>query len=281
MDFEEMNAWHGGYMFGDLRILRPMSVSYALRNGQIGSLWPQAEASESLKAYMEMDFGCLRETVVQLLENPGSTRKIRTTTFSNDPHNLSSADDVLTLLVHLGYLGCDINTSEVFIPNKEALQAFKDSTSDPVWAGLIQMHALSKELLEDTFNMDSGNVAKVIDMAHQKMLPAKSRNSEEALSCVISWAYIHANAFYSKHLGQDLRLGYIYAFYLPKPGNLTLPALLIEMKCNRSKAAKKQLIAKDYADKAKENGCRKILLVGIKCSERTMRHTCKIQEFSV
>jgi hypothetical protein len=282
MDFEKVKEWYEGYRFGDLHIYSPMSVSNALYNRQISNYWNQAATYESLKAYICMDFDGLKETVIQLLENPGSAKKIKSTTFSNDVHNFSSADDVLTLLVHLGYLGYDINTSEVYIPNKEVLQVFKDSISDPVWAGLIQIHTLSKELLEETLNMDSGKAAKAIEMVHQKIISVENYNSEEALSYVISWAYIHANALCSKFMELASGKGYLDAFYLPKIGSLTLPALLIELKWNRSaKAAVKQIIDKDYVDKAKELGCSRILFVGINCSERTKRHTCKIQEFLV
>lgn len=39
-------------------------------------------------------------------------------------------DDILTLLIHLGYLGYDNENKEVFIPNKEILDVFKTSTDD-------------------------------------------------------------------------------------------------------------------------------------------------------
>jgi len=48
-------------------------------------------------------------------------------TFSNDMVTFGNADDVLTLLIHLGYLGYDFNTKEVFIPNEEILHEYHTS----------------------------------------------------------------------------------------------------------------------------------------------------------
>ena len=51
-------------------------------------------------------------------------------------------DDVLSLLVHLGYLGYNAGRGEVYIPNCEILEAFRTSTngseSEP---GFVQSHS--------------------------------------------------------------------------------------------------------------------------------------------
>ena len=44
-----------------------------------------------------------------------------------------SKDDILTMLIHLGYLGYDSDTKEVFIPNKEVMDVFKSSTKSQDW----------------------------------------------------------------------------------------------------------------------------------------------------
>lgn len=45
--------------------------------------------------------------------------RIDTGTFQNDMTSLQGRDDVLTLLVHLGYLAYDDDSGEVYIPNEE------------------------------------------------------------------------------------------------------------------------------------------------------------------
>jgi hypothetical protein len=282
MDFESMKAWYEGYKFGDLHIYSPMSVSNALYEREINNYWTQSASYESLRSYICMNYDGLKETVVQLLENPLSSKKIKTTLFSNDVHNFSSADDVLTLLVHLGYLGYDSKTNEIYIPNMEVREVFRASISDPIWSGLIKIHAISKELLDDTLNMDGAKVAKAIELVHQRIITIENYNSEEALSYVISWAYVHANAYYNKFAELESGKGFIDALYLPKPEYSSKPPLLIELKWNRSiKTAINQIIDKDYIDKAKELGYNKVLLVGINYSERTKKHTCKILEIAI
>lgn len=49
---------------------------------------------------------------------------IDTGTFQNDMTSLQGRDDVLTLLVHLGYLAYDDDSGEVYIPNEEVRQEF-------------------------------------------------------------------------------------------------------------------------------------------------------------
>ena len=48
--------------------------------------------------------------------------------YQNDMTTFNGRDDVLSLLVHLGYLGFDDQTSQVFIPNREILDEFRTST---------------------------------------------------------------------------------------------------------------------------------------------------------
>lgn len=45
-------------------------------------------------------------------------------------------DDVLTLLVHLGYLAFDEAKDEVFIPNQEIAQEFVNAVDGKGWDGI-------------------------------------------------------------------------------------------------------------------------------------------------
>ena len=59
----------------------------------------------------------LRDKVTRLAG--GMRVPVNTETFANDMTTFGSADDVLTLLVHLGYLAYDAERREVFVPNRE------------------------------------------------------------------------------------------------------------------------------------------------------------------
>jgi hypothetical protein len=69
-----------------------------------------------------MDLDGLKESIVQMLG--GSHITIDTGTFQNDMTNIKRRDDVLTLLVHLGYLAYDSSDKTVYIPNEEVRQEF-------------------------------------------------------------------------------------------------------------------------------------------------------------
>ena len=69
-----------------------------------------------------MNYDGLKESVIQMLA--GKHLEINTRSFQNDMMTFDNKDDVLTLLVHLGYLAFDQKKSEVFIPNKEIQDEF-------------------------------------------------------------------------------------------------------------------------------------------------------------
>ena len=50
---------------------------------------------------------------------------VNTGSFQNDLSAISTKDDALTALIHLGYLGYDAETEEAFIPNFEVSMAFQ------------------------------------------------------------------------------------------------------------------------------------------------------------
>jgi len=132
MDYDEMTEWYGGYSFRDMKIVyNPKSVVEALLSKQIRNYWSQTESYENLKIYIEKDFEGLKDGILQLLA--GKRKRIYIRTFANDMVTFKRCDDVLTLLIHLGYLGYDFETKEVFIPNKEILDEFVMAVKDIGW----------------------------------------------------------------------------------------------------------------------------------------------------
>ena len=67
----------------------------------------------------------------------GERIPINTGTFSNDMTTFQCRDDVLTLLVHLGYLGYHWPDKTVFIPNKEIAQEYINAISMMDWHEVI------------------------------------------------------------------------------------------------------------------------------------------------
>lgn len=61
----------------------------------------------------------------------GGRCRINAQKFQNDLTNIKSRDDIMTLLVHLGYLAYD--GGEVFIPNQEVAGEFENALEGGGW----------------------------------------------------------------------------------------------------------------------------------------------------
>ncbi len=106
MDFEKARRWYDGYRLGDgLHIYNPKSVVDSIRRRRIGNYWTNTETYESLKSYINMNFDGLKDDVARMLAGDACT--VNSAKFQNDMTSFKSKDDILTLLVHLGYLSYD------------------------------------------------------------------------------------------------------------------------------------------------------------------------------
>ncbi len=132
MDFEETRRWYDGYEFEKgLHVYSPRSVVSAMLGRSFDSYWNQTETFEALKEYIVLNYQGLKDILIELLA--GGRRKIDIGLFTNDMTSFHGADDVLTLLVHLGYLGYCFSTQEVFIPNSEVSSEFVRAMQSAGW----------------------------------------------------------------------------------------------------------------------------------------------------
>ena len=165
MDFQKMKFWYDGYSFRRLKsVYNPESVMEAIKNEEFGSYWTRTETYESLKIYIELNEDGLKEAVVQMLG--GGHIKINAGSFQNDMTSIKVKDDVLTLLVHLGYLAYREETEEVFIPNEEVRAEFLRSVNRSGWKEVADAVSASEELLEATLQMEGKKVAEAMDAVH-------------------------------------------------------------------------------------------------------------------
>lgn len=72
--------------------------------------------------YIDMNYDGLKEAVIGMLGNVPC--RIDASASQNDMTTFKSKDDILTLLLHLGYLSFDEKKSEVSIPNQVIVQEF-------------------------------------------------------------------------------------------------------------------------------------------------------------
>ena len=273
MPFSETKKWYDGYCVDGVSIYNPKSVVEAMLRGKFSNYWTQTETYEALKIYIQSNEFGVQDVILKLLA--GEKEKIDTTTFSNDMVTFATKDDVLTLLVHLGYLTYDAETKEIWIPNDEVMEQFISTVKVMGWGSVVTALETSEKLLQATLSGDEETVAELIEQAHQANASILKYNDENALSCVISLAYYSAQKNYTLHREMPAGKGFADIVFEPNR-NCNLPALIVELKWGHSaEEAIEQIKRKDYLD-CLQNYHGEVLLVGVNY-DKEKHHTCKIE----
>lgn len=277
MDFDECKRWYDGYSFNRVKsVYSPNSVINAMNNGEFGSYWTSTETYESLLLYIDINYDKVKDALAEMLA--GGSVRIDTKTFQNDMVTIKTRDDVLTLLVHLGYLAYNGEERSVYIPNEEVREEFLRTTRNSSRPELANLIKESDRLIEATLRMDGDEVAQRIEMAHQYYANAKFYNNEQALRMVIMLAYVSRVDDYCDFQELPSGKGYADILFFPKKKSRK-PALLIELKWNQSTGgAIEQIKANGYCDAISGYGG-DILLVGINYDEKEKKHSCQIEKF--
>ena len=244
----------------------PKSVVDAMLSGIFDNYWNQTETYEALKAYICMNFEGLKDDIVRMLA--GESVQINIGTFSNDMTTFQGKDDVLTLLVHLGYLSYHWTDKTVSIPNKEVSQEYINAISTMDWTEVICSVENSKKLLEALWRMDEETVARGVEQAHLEFA-ALQYNDENSLSCTISLAFYFAREYYTVVREFPTGKGFADLCFLPRKMYMDKPAILIELKWDQSAVgALEQIKERKYTEKLEEYSGN-LLLVGINYDRKT------------
>ena len=277
MDLSEMERWYDGYRIGKAsHIFNPYSVMRAINEEEYGSYWTTTGAYDSVITYIQMNYDGLKDDVIRMLS--GEHVYVNTTKFQNDMRIVKNRNDVLTVLIHLGYLAYDGDTNECYIPNKEVADEFLNAVEDTSWTRLVDAITASQNLLNATIAGNETAVAQAIDLAHDENTSILSYNDENSLACVLTVAYIWARNEYVIHREYATGKGFADLVMIPRR-SVNKPALVIELKFNHAaETAIDQIKCKEYPAKIAEYSG-DILLVGINYDREQKRHTCKIERF--
>ena len=282
MNFEDAKMWYDGYDLiahrrsGDeyYPMYSPKSVVEAMLRHRFGTYWNQTESYEALKVYIQMDMDGLQDSVIRMLS--GESIKINTGTFSNDMTTFATKDDVLTLLVHLGYLTYDSTEETVKIPNKEVSQEYVNAISTMRWNGVADSVQSSRKLLESLWALDADAVAAGIDRAHEE-ISILQYNDENSLSCTINLAFYFAREYYTIVRELPAGKGFADICMIPRKQHTDKPAVVIELKWDKSASgALDQIREKQYGNALKDYQGN-LLLVGINYDKHTKKHECMIE----
>ena len=277
MDYEEINRWYNGYVLAkDLHIYNPKSVIDSILRKQIANYWTRTETYESLKNYINMNFDGLKDSIVQMLL--GERCRVNTSTFANDMTSFDSRDEILTVLIHLGYLAYDAEREEVYIPNEEVREAFSSAIQKSGWTAITDAIAASEQLLKDTWSMNTKAVEEALARVHMKNVSILQYNDENALSCVITLAYYNAISEYMLIREMPTGKGYADIVFLPHKGS-DKPAMVVELKYDQSvESALKQIKDKQYTS-ALDSYRGEVLLVGINYNKKDKKYECIIEKW--
>ncbi len=310
MEYRDISEWYDGYRISDyipvgkrkefrlgnysdhkIAVYSPLSVVRAMQNGVVDNYWNKTETYEALADYIRMDYDGLKTTIALLMD--GGRIHVNLKSYQNDMTSFQSKDDILALLIHLGYLGFEgdeaggrIDSEEgyVFIPNREILEVFKTSTESKEWLDTFESLTVSQEILKATWNKDVEKVAELVEKLHDKA-DNKTYNNEAALSYAICLAYLAAEKYYTVIPEADTGKGYADIVYIPSPKYPDKPALVVELKYNKdTDGAIAQIKDRNYPDRL-EHYKGNILLVGINYDKdlpnddpKFKHHTCSIEE---
>ncbi|ORX76566.1 hypothetical protein BCR32DRAFT_248627 [Anaeromyces robustus] len=290
INFNIIKSWYGGYKLMDSEkrydVYKPLSIINVIEDKTINNYWNMSSSMEKepITECIEMDFFGLKEDIIRLIKE---NKKIKTNvrSFRNDMKNFEYKDDVLTMLVHFGYLGYDKITHEVFIPNKEMRQEFLNITKSKVWDDVSEKLTKSKMLLEKIWEENSEEVAKLIEEYHDNE-ESMDYNSEICLKYTLKNAFYVADQYYNCYDKFFSGKGYAVIAYVPININSNYPALIIELKYEKdAETVIKEIKKKNYnrqLSRYEDN----MLLIGISydndaksTNENSKHHTCIIEKF--
>lgn len=164
LDFDEVKRWYDGYLLAGNEIYNPKSIVSILTRKEFQSYWSQTGTYESIVPLINMDFDGLKTTIIKMLA--GESVRVKTTTYQNDMVNFKNKDDVLTLLIHLGYLAYDSKIRSAFIPNEEIRSELIDAVEEEQWSDKLSdndkriYHALIDFSKEGTNELK--NIPKIV-----------------------------------------------------------------------------------------------------------------------
>ena len=274
-DFAEFERWYDGYRLSDeVSLFNPKSVSSSISRKRMGSYWSATGSFEALKDYIMMDFNGIKQDVIEMIS--GKSVPVNVTKFQNTLESITNKDNAFTYLIHLGYLSYDYEEQTCKIPNEEVRLEWVNAIDDEEnYAPIMALIKASKKLLDATIEGNEEAVAKALNDAHAEVTSPLTYNDEHCFQSAICLAYFYANTRYT--LVKELPTGKGYADLVLIPYLPNIPAMVIELKHNKSAGSALQQIKEKNYCQALNNYKGDLLFVGISYDEKTKEHSCKIE----
>lgn len=278
MSFNTIRDWYDGYLINGYHIYNPNSVYEAIVNRSVEPYWRNTSSFATLNDLITLNYDGLKDDVLEMLK--GGRVRVDICGFQNDLSTISTKDDALTALIHLGYLAYDSERAKAFIPNYEVNEAYKMAIETGNWKEIAKSISLCQDLLWATFDKDAERVAEILELSHETYTSILKYNDENSLACAITMAYFTAPAYYTVIRELPSGKGFADFAFIPRADTKGKPAMIVELKWDKSaESAIKQIKERKYTG-ALRNYSDNILLVGINYDKDSdnKKHQCVIEE---
>ena len=278
---QDLKEWYKGYKIKGIDIYNPNSVVSSISDGICQSYWSGTSSNEEVVNLINMNFDGIKDDIIHLIE--GSAIQFSCITFQNDMVSIKTKDDIFSLLVCLGYLGC-VDDGDgyhlVYVPNKEIRTALSSIVKSQPWFNSIPIIERSQSLFEAITTLDANKTAEIITEIHNSPnVSLLTYNREESMVfCLISGLMWQTEREYEVFRELQSGKGSADLIYVPKR-NIHLPILLIEFKYGQSaEDALNQIKEKEYFSRYRDGDYpNDVLLIGINYNPKTKDHKCQIE----
>ena len=241
LDFDTTKFWYDGYKVGGYELYNPNSIIELINHRTFESYWSNTSAYGLVKEAINLNFEGLKDDIIKLCS--GDTISIplpEIKSYNTADLNFKNKVAIYIYLVHLGYLGCNLEEGIIYVPNEETRLELLNSVKENHWTQYES--ALRYVVLMAYLATESYYLAPLNEFPTGK--------------------------------------GFADIVYLPISANSkSKPALIIELKKDASsKVALEQIKERDYVSRVKEY-TDNILLIGINYDSKTKQHTCEIEEY--
>lgn len=278
-DFDKVKKWYDGYLLNGYQVYNPKAVVSIMTKERFRSYWSETASYDAIVPLINMNYDGLKTAIIEMLS--GAEVKVNTATFQNDTEDIKSKDDVLTYMIHLGYLGYNETRKTAFVPNEEIRQELTTAVERKTWNEMLVFQQESENLLDATLDLNGSEVAKQIEKIHNEYVSVIQYHNENSLNSVLAIAYLSAMQYYFKPI-RELPTGRGFAdfVFIPKPEYKDdYPALIVELKWNRNAHTALQQIEDKKYPSSVLNYTGDILLVGINYDKESKEHQCVIKKY--
>ena len=276
---QELKEWYEGYKLNGKDIYNPNSVVSAISDGICQSYWSGTSSNEEVVRLINMNFRGIKNDITKLID--GIKIPFNSNNFQNDMVTIKDKNDIFSLLVCLGYLGCSERNNGLklaYVPNQEIKQTLLSIVRGQKWSRRTEIVKRSEMLLNSIIKKpDENKVAEIIQEIHNSTaVSLLDYNDEESLTyCVMTGLLWSTLDDYNYHREDQAGKGRVDLVYEPITDKL--PLILIEFKYDSSaEEAINQIKTKEYF-KRYTGQYHNTVIVGINYSTKTKEHQCMIE----